>query len=78
MLSPAHLFCASSEHTLRLETIDGICNALAANANLTNPRPTASGKFEIYCQALADAVNNAGWSTIKPYPTHIVLAFGRK
>ncbi len=36
-----------------------------------NPRPTASGKFEIYCQALADAVNNAGWSTIKPYPTHI-------
>lgn len=36
-----------------------------------NPVGSASGKFEIYCQALADAVNNAGWSTIKPYPTHI-------
>ena len=36
-----------------------------------NPRPTTSGKFEIYSQALADAVNGAGWSEIKPYPTHI-------
>ncbi len=38
---------------------------------VANPRSTASGKLEIYCQALADAVNNAGWSKIEPYPTHI-------
>lgn len=36
-----------------------------------NPRPTDTGKFEIYSNALATAVNDAGWSEIKPYPTYI-------
>lgn len=35
------------------------------------PLGTASGKFEIYCQTLADTVNSMGLSEIKPYPTYI-------
>lgn len=35
------------------------------------PLTTTSGKFEIYCQALADTVNAMGYSEIKPYPTYI-------
>ena len=36
-----------------------------------NPRKTASGKFEIYSQTLANTINAVGWSEIKPYPTYI-------
>lgn len=36
-----------------------------------NPLTTTSGKFEIYCQVLADTVNSMGLSEIKPYPTYI-------
>lgn len=36
-----------------------------------SPLTTASGKFEIYCQTLADTVNSMGLSEIKPYPTFI-------
>lgn len=40
----------------------------------TNPRNTASGKFEIYCQAKADGLNGANWTeegfVWKPYPTY--------
>ena len=36
-----------------------------------NPLPSASGKFEIYCQAYADECNMQGRSTIKPYPTYL-------
>ena len=35
------------------------------------PLTTASGKFELYCQTLADTVNAMGFSQIKPYPTYI-------
>lgn len=35
------------------------------------PLSTTSGKFEIYCQVLADTVNSMGLSEIKPYPTYI-------
>ncbi|EHQ91500.1 molybdopterin-dependent oxidoreductase [Desulfosporosinus youngiae] len=35
-----------------------------------NPRKTDSGKLEIYCQALADRINNMGYSKIRPIPTH--------
>jgi anaerobic dimethyl sulfoxide reductase subunit A len=38
------------------------------------PRPSRSGKFEIYCQAKADALNGIGLNPepIKPYPHYIV------
>jgi anaerobic dimethyl sulfoxide reductase subunit A len=38
-----------------------------------NPLPSPSGRFEIYCQRKADAINAAGWTTgfvWKPYPTY--------
>ncbi|WP_350454057.1 molybdopterin-dependent oxidoreductase [Slackia heliotrinireducens] len=37
-----------------------------------NPRTSASGKFEIYCQARADKVNSTGYpkEPLKPYPTY--------
>jgi anaerobic dimethyl sulfoxide reductase subunit A len=35
-----------------------------------HPLPTASGKLEIHCQALADAVKACGWSQIDPIPTY--------
>lgn len=36
-----------------------------------NPRPSASGKFECYCQAKADELNAPGIvTTFKPYPTY--------
>ncbi len=38
-----------------------------------NPRPSASGKFEIYCQAKADLMNNMfEGPEIKPYPNYLV------
>lgn len=36
-----------------------------------NPRPTASGKFEISSKTLEETINNMGYSKIKPYPTYI-------
>lgn len=42
-----------------------------------NPLPSESGKFEIYCQAKADSINNAGFSSsFKPYPTYQVPVLG--
>lgn len=43
-----------------------------------NPRPSASGKFEIYCQKKADNYNVTGLpaSPIKPYPTYHRPAWG--
>lgn len=35
-----------------------------------NPQPTASGKFEIYSQALADKIKGYGWTTVDPIPTY--------
>lgn len=35
-----------------------------------NPLDTPSGKLEIYCQQLADACNQMGWSIIDPIPTY--------
>jgi anaerobic dimethyl sulfoxide reductase subunit A len=40
---------------------------------VANPLPSPSGKFEIYCQRKADAINAAGWTkdyVWKPYPTY--------
>ena len=37
-----------------------------------HPLDTATGKIEIYSQALADMINGMGYSTIKPYPTYEV------
>lgn len=36
-----------------------------------NPLDTESGKFEIYCQAHAEAVNQKGYCEIQPIPTYI-------
>jgi len=38
------------------------------------PRPSKSGKFEIYCQAKADQINQIGLNPepIKPYPHYII------
>ena len=41
-----------------------------------NPRNSASGKLEIYCQVKADAINAMGRSTAKPYPTYIPMLHG--
>ncbi|MDR1184020.1 MAG: molybdopterin-dependent oxidoreductase [Coriobacteriales bacterium] len=38
---------------------------------VANPLPTASGKFEIYCVALAGVVNSFGFSTIYPIGKYI-------
>ncbi|NLP43110.1 MAG: molybdopterin-dependent oxidoreductase [Peptococcaceae bacterium] len=38
---------------------------------VNNPLGTASGKMEIHSQALADRINNMGYSKIKAIPTHI-------
>lgn len=40
---------------------------------VANPRPSKSGKFEIYCQSKADKLNlmNTDKEPIKPYPTYI-------
>ena len=37
-----------------------------------NPRKSASGKMEIYCQAKADTINQMGYAAeaLKPYPTY--------
>ena len=37
-----------------------------------NPRGSASGKMEIYCQAKADSINGIGYAQeeLKPYPTY--------
>jgi len=37
---------------------------------VAHPLNTASGKFELYCQAHADLVNGLGWSTIDPLPMY--------
>ena len=45
---------------------------------VANPLPSASGKFEIHCQAKADSINNAGFgAAFKPYPTYQVPALGQ-
>jgi len=36
----------------------------------TNPLPSASGKFEIHCQALADKIEAVGFETIRPIPVY--------
>jgi anaerobic dimethyl sulfoxide reductase subunit A len=36
----------------------------------TYPAKTASGKFEIHCQSIADFVESIGYTTIKPIPTY--------
>lgn len=41
-----------------------------------NPVDSASGKLEIYCQTLADHVNQIGFSSIKPIPTYIKVENG--
>lgn len=42
-----------------------------------NPLPSESGKFELYSQAKADSINNAGFTTtFKPYPTYQVPTIG--
>lgn len=40
---------------------------------VANPRPTASGKLEIYCQKKADLMNGIGINPepLKPYPSYI-------
>ena len=46
-----------------------------------NPRPSDSGKFEIYCQYKADMLNSMGYSpdgTFKPYPNYIPSPEGRE
>ena len=35
-----------------------------------NPLPTASGKFEIHCQTIADFIKKQGWTQIRPIPTY--------
>jgi anaerobic dimethyl sulfoxide reductase subunit A len=35
-----------------------------------NPQPTASGKFEIHSQTLADKIASFGWTTVDPIPTY--------
>lgn len=42
-----------------------------------NPRGSASGKLEIYCQAKADAINGIGYAQkeLKPYPTYHKTAY---
>lgn len=42
-----------------------------ANDPEKNPLETKSGKLEIYCQDLADMVNQMGFSHIEPIPTYI-------
>jgi anaerobic dimethyl sulfoxide reductase subunit A len=39
---------------------------------IANPRGSASGKLEIYCQAKADSINEIGYAKekLKPYPTY--------
>lgn len=36
-----------------------------------NPRPTASGKLEIYCQAAVDKVKEFGFKEISPIPEYV-------
>ncbi len=46
-----------------------------------NPRPSESGKFEVYCQYKADMLNSMGYSpdgTFKPYPTYVEAPEGRE
>lgn len=46
-----------------------------------NPLPSASGKFEIYCQYKSDTLNSMGYSaadTFKPYPTYVESPEGRE
>ncbi|MDR0514164.1 MAG: molybdopterin-dependent oxidoreductase [Coriobacteriaceae bacterium] len=45
---------------------------------LKYPRPSKSGKFEIYCQAKADGLNGIGFNPepIKPYPHYLVPVEG--
>ncbi|HEM6843749.1 molybdopterin-dependent oxidoreductase [Providencia rettgeri] len=42
----------------------------------TNPRPTPSGKFEIYCQTLVEKADECGWTKLPPIPEYIPSASG--
>ena len=43
-----------------------------------NPLPSATGKFELHCQAKADSINQAGFTdTFKPYPTYQAPVIGQ-
>lgn len=35
-----------------------------------NPLGTTSGKIEIFCQAIADTIDSAGWTEIRPIPAY--------
>lgn len=41
-----------------------------------NPRPTDTGKFEIYSKSLENTINNMGYSKIKGYPGYVVPVEG--
>lgn len=41
-----------------------------------NPRPTESGKFEIYCRQLNEAGKEYGWSDVPPIPKYIASVKG--
>lgn len=55
---------------------DHIAMADFRNDPASDPRPSASGLFEIYCQAKADMYNTAAMAgeTYKPYPTYHEVA----
>jgi anaerobic dimethyl sulfoxide reductase subunit A len=40
------------------------------------PRPTESGKFEIYCRKLTEVSREYGWSEVPPVPEYIAAAKG--
>ena len=41
-----------------------------------NPLKTASGKFPIHCQALADKIKAYGWTEVRPIPTYPLVNEG--
>lgn len=55
---------------------DHVAMADFRNDPASDPRPSASGLFEIYCQAKADMYNTAAMDgeTYKPYPTYHEVA----
>ena len=41
-----------------------------------NPRPTPSGKFEIYCETLVEKAKECGWTELPPIAEYIPSASG--